>query len=59
VTKTRTQIQTPRVAQGTRPQYFADPNMDQMHAMILALATEVSVFLQARRPHPAIVPLNS
>ncbi|MSQ85812.1 MAG: hypothetical protein EXR10_03050 [Alphaproteobacteria bacterium] len=43
MTKTRTQIQTPRVAQGTRPQYFADPNMDQMHAMILALATEVSV----------------
>ncbi|MDX2144854.1 MAG: hypothetical protein SFV19_15975 [Rhodospirillaceae bacterium] len=26
-----------------RPQYFADPNMDQMHAMILALAAEVSV----------------
>lgn len=36
-------IQTPRQAQGNRPQYFDDPNMDQMHAMIIALATEVSV----------------
>jgi hypothetical protein len=36
-------IATPRPAQGVRPQYFADPNMDQMHAMILALAAEVSV----------------
>lgn len=36
-------IQTPRKAQGVRPQYFDDPNMDQMHAMIIALATEVSV----------------
>jgi hypothetical protein len=40
---TARRIQTPRPAQGVRPQYFADPNMDQMHAMILALATEVSV----------------
>jgi hypothetical protein len=38
-----TKIQTPRPAQGTRPRYFEDANMDQMHAMILALATEVSV----------------
>jgi hypothetical protein len=36
-------IQTPRTAQGLRPQYFDDPNMDQMHAMIVALAAEVSV----------------
>lgn len=36
-------IQTPRQAKGKRPQYFDDPNMDQMHAMIIALATEVSV----------------
>lgn len=36
-------ITTPRPAQGKRPQYFDDPNMDQMHAMIIALATEVSV----------------
>lgn len=36
-------IQTPRRAKGNRPQYFDDPNMDQMHAMIIALATEVSV----------------
>lgn len=36
-------IQTPRQAKGNRPQYFDDPNMDQMHAMIIALATEVSV----------------
>jgi hypothetical protein len=36
-------VRTPRPAQGKRPQYFGDPNMDQMHAMILALATEVSV----------------
>jgi hypothetical protein len=36
-------IQTPRPAKGKRPQYFNDPNMDQMHAMIIALATEVSV----------------
>jgi len=36
-------IQTPRSSKGVRPQYFDDPNMDQMHAMILALATEVSV----------------
>ena len=36
-------IQTPRQAQGNRPQYFDDPNMDQMHAMIIALATEMSV----------------
>lgn len=36
-------IQTPRPAKGNRPQYFDDPNMDQMHAMIIALATEVSV----------------
>ena len=35
--------QTPRRARGKRPRYFDDPNMDQMHAMILALATEVSV----------------
>ena len=39
----KTFITTPRIAQGNRPQYFNDPNMDQMHAMILALATEVSV----------------
>lgn len=38
-----TKIQTPRPAQGIRPRYFDDANMDQMHAMILALATEVSV----------------
>ncbi|NKB44553.1 MAG: hypothetical protein GKS03_09785 [Alphaproteobacteria bacterium] len=37
------EITTPRPAQGKRPQYFDDPNMDQMHAMIIALATEVSV----------------
>lgn len=43
MTKTQAKIQTPRIAEGVRPQYFADPNMDQMHAMILALATEVSV----------------
>ena len=36
-------IQTPRPSKGNRPQYFDDPNMDQMHAMIIALATEVSV----------------
>ena len=36
-------IPTPRPAKGKRPQYFDDPNMDQMHAMILALAAEVSV----------------
>ena len=36
-------IQTPRPSKGKRPQYFNDPNMDQMHAMIIALATEVSV----------------
>ena len=36
-------IQTPRAASGLRPQYFADANMDQMHAMILALSAEVSV----------------
>ena len=36
-------ISTPRPAKGKRPQYFNDPNMDQMHAMIIALATEVSV----------------
>lgn len=36
-------IATPRKAKGNRPQYFDDPNMDQMHAMIIALATEVSV----------------
>lgn len=36
-------IQTPRAAKGNRPQYFDDPNMDQMHAIIIALATEVSV----------------
>jgi len=40
---TTTKIQTPRAAQGVRPQYFDDPNMDQMHAMITALAAEVSV----------------
>jgi hypothetical protein len=40
---TKPATQTPRIAQGNRPQYFNDPNMDQMHAMILALATEVSV----------------
>ena len=38
-------IQTPRPAKGNRPQYFDDPNMDQMHAMIIALATEVSVLI--------------
>ena len=36
-------IATPRPSKGNRPQYFDDPNMDQMHAMIIALATEVSV----------------
>ena len=36
-------IQTPRPAKGKRPQYFDDPNMDQIHAIIIALATEVSV----------------
>ncbi len=36
-------IQTPRPSKGNRPQYFDDPNLDQMHAMIIALATEVSV----------------
>ncbi len=36
-------ISTPRPSKGNRPQYFDDPNMDQMHAMIIALATEVSV----------------
>lgn len=36
-------IATPRPAKGKRPQYFDDPNMDQMHSMIIALATEVSV----------------
>ncbi|MDG2320106.1 MAG: hypothetical protein P8L79_07610 [Rhodospirillaceae bacterium] len=37
------QVSTPRPSKGNRPQYFDDPNMDQMHAMIIALATEVSV----------------
>jgi hypothetical protein len=36
-------IATPRRARATRPPYFADPNMDQLHAMILAMATEISV----------------
>jgi len=36
-------IATPRPSKGKRPQYFDDPNMDQMHSMIIALATEVSV----------------
>lgn len=36
-------IKTPRRAKAMRPQYFADPNMDQMHAMIVAMATEISV----------------
>jgi hypothetical protein len=36
-------VRTPRKARGKRPRYFDDPSMDQMHAMILALATEVSV----------------
>ena len=36
-------IVLPRPAKGKRPQYFDDPNMDQMHAMIIALATDVSV----------------
>lgn len=36
-------IQTPRIAKGKRPQYFSDPSLDQMHAMIIALTTEVSV----------------
>lgn len=36
-------IKTPRRAKATRPQYFADSNMDQMHAMIVAMATEISV----------------
>lgn len=40
---TTAKIQTPRPAQGVRPPYFDDPNMDQMHAMIVALAAEVSV----------------
>ena len=36
-------IKTPRRANSSRPQYFVDPNMDQMHAMIIAMATEISV----------------
>ncbi|MBM3513380.1 MAG: hypothetical protein FJX59_06660 [Alphaproteobacteria bacterium] len=36
-------IKTPRRAKAMRPQYFTDPNMDQMHAMIVAMATEISV----------------
>lgn len=36
-------IKTPRRAKAMRPQYFNDPNMDQMHAMIVAMAAEISV----------------
>jgi len=33
----------PRRAKGTRPTYFDDPAVDQLHAAFLALAAEVSV----------------
>ncbi len=36
-------VQTPRHAQGKRPQYFEEAPMDQLHAMIIALTGEVSV----------------
>ncbi len=36
-------IQTPRHAQGRRPQYFDEAPLDQLHAMIIALTGEVSV----------------
>ncbi|MCA9267633.1 MAG: hypothetical protein KDE14_07520 [Rhodobacteraceae bacterium] len=36
-------IKTPRRTKAMRPQYFSDPNMDQMHAMIVAMAAEISV----------------
>lgn len=33
----------PRPAKGKRPQYFADPAMDQMHATLLAVTAELAV----------------
>ena len=39
----KTEPRTPRKARGKRPRYFDDPAVDQMHAMILAMATEISV----------------
>ncbi len=36
-------IPTPRPARGKRPQYFADPAIDQMHATLLAVTAELSV----------------
>lgn len=43
-------IKTPRRAKAMRPQYFTDPNMDQMHAMIVAMATEISVLYDRLTP---------
>lgn len=36
-------VQLPRRAKGERPYFFDDPAIDQLHAMFLALAAELSV----------------
>ncbi|HSG63934.1 MAG TPA: hypothetical protein VLD39_02995 [Gammaproteobacteria bacterium] len=33
----------PRRARGERPRYFDEPAVDQLHAIVLALAAEISV----------------
>jgi len=36
-------VSLPRTTQGKRPQFFADPALDQMMTFMIELATEVSV----------------
>ena len=33
----------PRTAKGPRPQYFDDPAIDQLHAIVLAMSAEIAV----------------
>ena len=41
----------PRTAQGRRPYFFDDPNVDKLLAMIMALAGEVSVLRERLDTH--------
>ena len=38
-----TQVRLPRVSKGKRPQFFDDPDIDQMMTIIIELSAEVSV----------------
>ena len=41
--KTQNEIKLPRTAKGKRPQYFSDPAIDKLLAIVVTLVGEVSV----------------